>query len=179
MRLRVMYVLATFLLCLMFGAGTATADVFPTVSLTWDGVSTYTYHVSVPANNSYPFGQLLIFTKATSWNGVEETWTQSGAWVGGVDQAWLSGFSEGDDGDTAEWRATGDQEAISSWEGDFILIAPNTSPVPGQGMTKDGGLDSVNYFDINVPGPVPEPSSMLALGSLIGLMVPVIRRRKS
>jgi hypothetical protein len=180
MRLRTLYVFCTFVLCLLLGAGAATAqNVFPTVSLSWDGSSTYTYHVSVPANNSFPFGQLLLFTKATSWNGSEETWTQSGAVVGGVDQGWLTGFSEGDDGDTAEWRATGEQEAIVSWEGDFILIAPNTVPVPGQGMTKDGGVDSVNYFNIDVPGVViPEPSSMLAFGSLVGLSVPLVLRRR-
>lgn len=181
MRLRSTYVLGTFLFCLILGAGTAMAqDVFPAVSMSYNAAaSSYTYHVSVAANNSFPFGQLLIFTKATSWNGSEETWSLSGAIVEGIDQGWLCGFSEGDDGDTVEWRASGGQEAISSWEGDFVVIAPNTAPVAGLGMTKDGGVDSVNYFDIPVPGlVVPEPSSMLALGSLIGLAVPVILRRR-
>lgn len=168
---------------IMLGASTVlTAGEFPAVSLTHNpATSTYTYHVQVDwvEGVTHPFGQLLLFTHATSWNGSEETWTLLGPIVGGVDQGWSSGFSEGDDGDTAEWRAGTEEEVLTSWSGDFIIVAPSTIPVAGQGMTKDGVADSVNYYNIDVPGldPVPEPSSFLALGGFFALAVPFIRRR--
>jgi len=182
MRIRATYLLCALMLCLIAGSAMAQEPVFPDVSMSFNpATSTYTYTVQLLQGNSYPFGQLLLFTHATSWNGSEETWTLGGAIVGGVDQNWLSQFSEGDYGDTVEWRADGGQEALSEgWSGSFTIIAPDTWPTPGQGMTKDGGLESYHYFDTMVPGPVvPEPSSLLALSGLIGLAVPTIRRRRN
>ncbi len=182
MRTRSIPLFCAILFLLIVSAGTLFAQsIYPVVTLLHTpGSSIYTYHVSVPADNSYPFGQLLLFTQATSWNGFQETWTASGAVVNGVDQGWATQFNWGDLGDTVEWRANSGQEAISSWEGDFILDAPGTIPVLGSGWTKDGVANSVHEFAIDVPGymvPIPEPSSLLALGSLVGLMVPALRRR--
>jgi len=164
------------------GAATAvTAGKFPTVTFTHDPInSIYTYHVEVNWEEGLtePFGQLAIFSHAISWDGEKDLWTFTGAWVGGVDQGWAAGSSEGDYGDTIEWRASGEQEVLTTWAGDFVITAPDTVPVAGQGMSKDGVVGSVNYFNIDVPGLVaPEPSSFLALGGFLALAAPLIRRR--
>ncbi len=171
--------LLTFAALLLLCAGVASAAVFPSVTMDFDPQTfTYTYHVLVPADNTYPFGQLFIYT-AAKWT---EDWQISGPWVGGVDQGWLADFPEGGpEGDTAQWTADAEQQVtIYPWAGDFIIVCPGTVPVPGLGMTKNGVSDSVNYFEINVPGPIgaiPEPSSLIAFGGLISLAAPIIRRR--
>lgn len=177
-----LFAIAVGVLLLGVVIGPASAeDIVPNVTMSFDYfTSTYTYHVFVPQNNTHPFGQLLIFAHASSWNGYEETWTIEGPIVGGQNMNWLAGFSEGDYGDTCEWRAmTGQGVTFGPWEGDFIIVAPNTTPVVGQGMTKNGVLDSIHYFDIDVPGNIiPEPSSLVALGSIIALAGGLIRRRR-
>ncbi len=91
-----------------------------------------------------------------------------------------AGSAEGDLGDTIMWRAFGDQEVTAGpWEGDFQIIAENTAPVMGQAETADQVEVSRNIFDIEVPGTlIPEPSSLLALCSMIALAGGLIRRRK-
>jgi hypothetical protein len=163
-------------------AGAVSGAVFPTVTLSdFDPATcTYTYHVSVAADNTYAFGQLFIYAYTMNWDESTESeiWTMGGPVVGGVDQGWQAGYSIYNEfgGDTAEWLNNSGTPVLSSWEGDFILVAPGSSPVMGIGQTKDGVLESLHTFDIEVPG-VPEPSSILALGSFIGLAVPIIRRR--
>jgi hypothetical protein len=179
---RRLFASAVGLLLLGAAIGSASAqDIFPEVTMSFDSfTSTYTYHVFVPQYNTYPFGQLLIFAHASSWNGYEETWTIGGPIVGGQNMDWLAGFSAGDPGeDTCEWRALNGQEVtFGPWEGDFIIVAPDTTPVAGQGMTKDG-VEGDHLFDIDVPGNIiPEPSSLVALGSMIALAGGLIRRRR-
>ena len=172
-------VLASAVLLTLCVMGTSLGqDVFPVVTLDFEAAtSTYTYHVVVPENNTYPFGQLIIFSQVF-W---DPSWTISGPFVGGVDQGWSADFGYGDIGDPAEWRAFGEQQVVSGpWEGDFVIVIPDTAPVPGQGMTKNGVEDSINYFDIGVPGEavVPEPSALFVLGSLVSLSGTLIRRRR-
>lgn len=169
------------LLALVFViSGGAIALEWPVVTLNYDAQSsTYTYHVSVgpnpppPNEPNKPFGQLLIYTEAIDWDGFTTIWTFGGP-VG-----WTGSSSMGDVGDTAEWSKTSGPDIFASWEGDFTLIAPGTTPVAGQGMTKDGVDDSLHYFDIEVPGVVPEPSSILTLAGLVGLAASAARRRIS
>lgn len=156
--------------------------VYPSVTLSYDAKSwTYTYHVAYPQNATDPFGELNLYTYAWSWNGVVDLWTPSGPVVGGVDQAWMCELSDGDFGTTVKWRAFGAQEVTAGpWEADFVLVAPNTAPVAGEGMTKDGVVGSTHTFSIDVPGPapVPEPSALAALGSMLGAAGLLIRRRQ-
>jgi hypothetical protein len=173
--------LCAILFLLIVSAGTLLADAFPSVTLLHTpGSSLYTYHVVVPADSPYSFGWLVLYTKATSWNGSEETWSATGPQVSGLDMGWVSQFNWGDEGDTVEWRAYESKEVTSGpWEGDFILDAPGTVPVPGMAWTKDDVQDSLQEITIDVPGlpSVPEPSSLLALGGMIGLAIPALRRR--
>ncbi len=170
-------VLASAALLTVLAIGAAFAqDIFPEVTMSFEAAtSTYTYHVVVPENNTYPFGQLIVYCEVF-W---QPEWLISGPFVGGVDQGWNADFGYGDIGDPAEWRALGEQQVVTGpWEGDFVIVIPDTAPVPGTGMTKNGVEDSINYFDIGVPGVVPEPSSLIALGSLLGFCGTVIRRRR-
>lgn len=161
-------------------ASLASADIIsPQVTLTYDSSSwTYTYHVVVPQGNTYPFGQLLIYTQATSLVGNQETWTIKAPSSGGETLDWQFGCTPAGSVDTIEWRAMSveDEVMYGRWEGDFIVIAPYTTPVAGQGMTKDG-VPSEHFFNIEVPG-VPEPSSFLALSSMAGAACLFFRRRR-
>jgi hypothetical protein len=177
-RLSITVALCLVLLVCVMGLACA-QDVTPQVTLNFDPVTfTYTYHVVVPQGNTYPFGQLLIFARASSWNGHEETWTVEAPTSGGQQLPWQHGCNTGDVFDTIEWRAmSAEQEILSgTWEGDFIVVAPDTTPVAGQGMTKDG-VPSAYYFDIDVPG-VPEPSSLFALASMAGMAGFLFRKRR-
>lgn len=180
---RLLILVYALLATIVLGVGAVNADVFPQVTLSYDAQTfTYTYHVSVAADNTHPFGQLLIFAHSINWDWdtEQEIWTMGGPIVGGVDQEWSATYSIENEfgGDTAEWNNTTGQSVISSWEGDFILVAPDTAPVAGLGMTKNGVAESVNYFEIDVPGDlvVPEPSSMIALASFAGLALSIRRR---
>lgn len=193
MRLRLTVALVSITLLMACGLGASATDVFPNITLIYDQLaSTYTYRVTMDCSTSHPFGQLFIYTYATSWNGTEDTWTKSGPFVGGTDVNWgppgppEGMFNEGDNGDTVVWRAVGDQEVIPqaspwTWTGDFVIYAPGTSPVSGSGMLKDGAAP-VHDFIIDVPGPAlnstPEPSSLAALASFAGLAGMLVRRRR-
>lgn len=176
-------IIAAVLVALIAAAGSAVASVavFPQVTCNFDqSTFTYTYHVVVPQDTTYSFGSFSVYSHAICWDGTQDLWTFKGAIVNGTDQVWNAGSAEGDLGDTIMWRAFGDQEVTAGpWEGDFQIIAENTAPVMGQAETADQVEVSRNIFDIEVPGTlIPEPSSLLALCSMIALAGGLIRRRK-
>jgi len=64
------------------------------------------------------------------------------------------------------------------WIGVFTLTVPNTQPVPGMvivTMATDGYKHAVNE---DVPGAVPEPSGLAALGTMLAGAAAKLRRRK-
>lgn len=137
----------------------ASADVFPTVTFSFDqNTFTYTYTVTNPANSTYPFGYFQVdmlqpYTAVTSksssdgWDSGYRRWS--------VDQLYHFAW----------WSAPPDGEvpAQTAWTGEFTLVVPNTRPVPGLVLTKDG-VGGEQLLQLQVPGPVPEPSGIAVLG---------------
>lgn len=195
MRRRLFAAVLCSLLFLVCVASVASAEsLFPQVTLNFEPSTwTYTYHVVVPGSSPYAFGELDIFSKAICWDAVNsvDTWTFKGPVVNGVDLGWSAYSIDGSyedptthdwiTCDTIVWRTGSiDQEVLSGpWEGDFVIVAENTAPVDGQGFTKDGDPASDNYFKLQVPGTfVPEPSSIVALGSMAAMAAGLFIKRK-
>ena len=160
------------------------ADGLPELGL--DADPTYVYHVQTTADTEENFLRLYVY--AAVWAEEEiggewiPLWTQLGPVVDGIDQGWDASYSIENEygGDTAEWRATTglEVEAHTVWAGDFILVAPNSAPVLGL-IQVGGPADGMYDYALDVPGaaPLPEPSSLLALGSLTAMAGSMIRRR--
>ena len=169
---------------LVLAAGSATAYIYPTVAFSFDpGTYAYKYTVTVTPQDSFPLGYLELDTLVK--NLAPNAWTMIGPVAGAVDANWSKTWWEWAPGcDAANWyvdQLQGQQEIFpSNWVGEFTLIAPNTVPGDGFGLTMDGDEWSVNPFTVLVPGPtVPEPSSVAALGlGLLGTGSMLLRRRK-
>lgn len=179
---------AVFLVvCAMLLLGSAAmAQVFPTLAYegfdanTW----TYTYRIDCAADSTFPFGQLIVQAEVPNF-GLYFPWTL------GADTLPATGWTRSTQvrqwlpvrKDNAIWRANTTDDVIPSgtvWTGRFTLIVPNSAPTGGLVVTMDGGPVSTNVNTSYVPGPapIPEPSSLLALGGLVGGLIPLIRRRK-
>ncbi len=158
----------------------AGAQIYPTVTLSSFNPVTFTYQytVSQPANATYQLGQLMLDTEV-----LLPTWAMSGPVVGGNDQNWYSGsFHRTATKDSIFWIALNDAQEVpanTAWTGVFTVVAPGTMPVPGFALTKDTIISSQNVSSVQVPGPVPEPASVLALsGALLGVPI-YFRKRRS
>lgn len=160
---------ALALTALISTSAAAVALVYPQVSLSsFDPVTfTYTYTVTIPADSSFPFGMFRVYAEVPH-AGLTSPWTLNGPIVDGVDQNWAKIVSRwdfsGDGKDYACWQASIPQEIPShtAWVGQFILTVPNSSPVEGWLKTADGP-GSQNYTYDLVPGPIPEPSTIVGL----------------
>ncbi|MCC6484706.1 MAG: PEP-CTERM sorting domain-containing protein [Armatimonadetes bacterium] len=174
---------ATVALC---AASVARADVFPTVAFSFDvNTFTYTYTVTQPTNATWKFGYLQIDTGVKN-QAPTGPWQISGPFVNSVELPWLKGSkSLTPTAAFAYWQAPTPNDEIDNnlpdpWVGVFKLVVPNSQPVSGYSLTMDGADDSHNITVIDVPGPavVPEPSSLIALGSAVCSGLMVIRRKK-
>lgn len=170
----------------VLSAGAAMAQyTYPTVTFQHEASSwSYIYTVTVTPDDSFPLGYLELDTLVK--NAGETAWTMLGPVANGADLNWTKTWFEWQEGcDAANWYVDSGQQAIvpSAWVGVFTLIAPNTVPGEGFGLTMCGAKDSDNSFTVYVPGPqaiVPEPSSMLALGSgFFGICGMLLRRRQT
>ncbi|MCC6484705.1 MAG: hypothetical protein IT209_07665 [Armatimonadetes bacterium] len=156
----------------------ASAQNYPTVTLSSYNPVTfeYRYLVTQTSDATYPFGKFVIDTQA------QTSWSLSGPFVNLVDQDWFASYyARTASADSVYWLATSDDQEVpdhQAWQGEFVLVAPNTSPVPGSVLTKDGVVGSNHVSQVDVPGPVvPEPASLLALGgAMLGL--PFMRPRR-
>lgn len=140
--------------------GSASAQVFPSVTLSsFDKpTGTYVYTVTCPADSTYPFGYLQIDTQVANAFPTGP-WTMQGALVGGVNKNWPLGVIRWDAAngkDSAIWDPISRGTVISAntyWTGQFILIVPDSEPVPGYAATRDGVAGSYKVHEVLVPGP--------------------------
>lgn len=154
------------------------------------GTFTYTYRVTCPENSTYPFGRLTILAEVPQ-GGIYFPWGHGAdtapttAWrFYTVDREWDDDWNPTKS--NAVWSyQQGESDFIPAetyWTGLFTLVVPNSSLTEGVGFTMDGGPWSESPPAIvNVPGPgayIPEPSSLLALGGLVGGLLPLMRRRR-
>ena len=179
---------ALMLIAMVSGVALA-AEVLPTASL-WSfdaDTFTYVYRVICPENMTQPFGYFQVDAQVPELEPyVDEGtggWILSGPFVDDEDQEWANGvfpWTFDPEKDSAYWRADRTQEipAFTAWQGDFVLVVPNTQPGRGMILTKNGVPGSTQEFEDLVPCPIPEPSSLLALGAgLVGLGTCWKRRR--
>ncbi len=155
------YSTATLMITLLvIICGSACAQVYPSVELTsFDPITyTYVYTVTCPADNTYQFGYLQIDTQVTNPSPTG-SWTISGPFVGGVNKLWPTGTIQWDSvngKDSAIWDPISRGMVIpanTAWQGTFILVVPESEPVPGKAATKDGQIGSYKVHDVLVPGP--------------------------
>jgi hypothetical protein len=169
---------AILLISLSLVCSYAYCAVFPSVSFSFDSASyEYSWTVSCPEGSSYPFGQFTVDAM------VPAVWTgKSGPWVGESNLGWdfVTSAPRPDGNVSFWWRATTEQEVLAgaAWSGVFKLVAPGTTPVLGTVQTKDGAILSRHNVSTYVPGAVPEPSGMAALGTLVAGFVPFLRKRR-
>lgn len=178
------------MLVLALGTSAFAADpVFPDLQfVNFDQASyTYTYRVTCPADSTFPFGRLAILAEVPNagiyfpWGHGADT-NPTNRWVfytqdRDFDSNWEPITSN------AVWKAAVLEDVIpanTAWTGQFTLTVPFSRLVQGVGITMDGGDWSMQSHTVYVPGPalVPEPGSLLALGGLVGGMLPLIRRRR-
>ena len=182
-----------FLVLVLLALSTsAFATVYPDLQFVGfdQGTFTYTYRVTCPANSTYPFGRLTILAEVPQagiyfpWGHGADT-APTTLWdFYTVDREWDDDWNPIKS--NAVWsfkEGTSDYvPANTAWTGQFMLIVPNSSLTEGVGFTMDGGPWSQSPpRTVTVPGPgalIPEPSSLLALGGLVGGLLPLIRRRR-
>ncbi len=170
-------------------SGATFAAVFPTLEfVSFDQATfTYTYRVTCPENSTYPFGRLTILAEVPN-GGSYFPWGHGADTDPATRWQFLTSDREWDDDfnptkSNAIWKADLEDvvPAMTAWTGQFMLTVPNSRLVDGVGITMDGGPWSQSPAQtVYVPGPalIPEPGSLLALGGLVGGLLPFIRRRK-
>lgn len=178
------------LMLVLLALGTsAFAAVYPSVAFvgfdqaTW----TYTYRVTCPANSTYPFGRFVVMAEVPQappyfpWGHGADTAPTTRWLFNTADREWDDDFNPTKS--NAIWQKAVLEDMIpagTAWTGLFTLIVPNSYKVDGIVVTMDGGPGTQNPTPQTVPGPalIPEPSSLLALGGLIGGLLPLMRRRR-
>lgn len=167
------------LLALVFVIGCSVANAGPSVSLLSFDSSTFTYIYRViqgpAATSTLTDFNIDAYTKATDpytmvspqdnthFGTSRTTWNNPVTHEAGIEYQFFGGFVKPG------------TVLTTPWVGDFTLIVPNTHPVPGRAITY--GTDHILIaHDVSVPGPVPEPSSCIALGAMLAGMCPAILR---
>jgi hypothetical protein len=141
----------------------------PTVELTsYDPMTgTYIYTVTLYADNTYPFGYFQVDTQAANMppNG---PWMIEGPFVNDVDLSWPTGCIQWDTINgkyAAIWDPISRGEIIPAntyWQGQFMLVVPDSEPVMGLASTKDGQPNSYKVHYVLVPSPTyHEPPSIM------------------
>ena len=173
-------VLLLMAVCLIGCASAYASD--PSVTLLSFDPSTFTYVYRVvqglTAADTLTDFKVDAFTQASDpytmtapadgshFHTARTTWSDPVTGGSGIEYQWYGGFVK-------PGRAL-----TVPWVGDFTLQIQNTMPVPGFAYTY-GGQHVVLRHAVNVPGPVPEPSSILALGAMLaGICPAVLRYRK-
>lgn len=177
---------------MMCGSVASATSIYPEV--TYEGFDpatfTYTYRIDCTVDSTFPFGQLIVQAKVPNF-GVYFPWAlgadggsltplyNTALWAKSTQvRLWVPTRM-----DNAIWRAPTTDDVVPSntvWSGRFTLVVPNSAPTGGLVVTMDGGPISTAIHEREVPGPamIPEPSSLLALGGLVGGLLPLVRRRK-
>ena len=174
------------------------AEILPSAYLlSFDSATfTYVYRVICPSDMTQPFGYFQVDAQVPELDPyvIEATqeWGLSGpftpSYPNGEDLAWTNDvFPWNAEADSAYWRC-GNYESIpplTAWQGDFVLIVPNTQPSRGFIYTANGVPEShqelVDFVPCPIPDggqPVPEPSSIIALAGGLGSVLAFRRRRK-
>lgn len=177
-------------LVLLALSASAFAAVYPELEfVSFDQATfTYTYRVTCTTENTYPFGRLTIFAEVPQ-GGIYFPWGHGADTDPTTRWSFYTQDREWDDEfnptkSNAVWQKAVLQDMVpagTAWTGQFMLIVPNSYKVNGIGITMDGGPDSQSPArTVYVPGPalIPEPSSLLALGGLVGGLLPLLRRRR-
>jgi len=191
MRRFVLLVAALGVLFLIVGPVLAEEIVYPSCEFVSFDQNTYTYVYKVTCydNQTYPFGRLIVkanvanITPYKPWSAPSAPYNCSPGpevrnWSFSVSTwQWMPVRK-----DKAIWTGSGEQVVPDhyAWVGYFALIVPNSYPSGGIAVTMDGGEGTQYQHTVEVPGPapIPEPTSLVALGGgLIGLL-PMVRRRR-
>jgi len=162
----------------------------------------YTYKVTVHPTDQWDFSWLQANTYVVNGDIIQFSYVgpvyQTSGPAGGIgyDDSWSHQVQKwyGEDPtnpgeykwyDAAVWYAgPGDTtikpaQLTSDWTGTFVLTATNTTYREGWMMTMEGRVGSDTWFNIAVPGPapIPEPASLLSLGSLFAGFGIFLKRR--
>lgn len=171
---------------------TAAFATFPTVEyMGFEQASwTYTYKVTqwLTCENAFDDFEIDMYLP------VGTAYTASGPFVGtpsGTSLNWAihDGYVVNSGFMGVEWM--GNEETVvwpgnaleEPWVGYFKLQVPNSAPITGplgDAVTRwVGTIESEHStMGITVPGPVPEPSSLIALGGLCAGLLPMVVRRR-
>lgn len=175
---RYRFVLMLVIACLA-GSSTAYAVVPATATLySFDpGTSTYVYEViqGLTATDSLTDFHVMAFTIASDQYSMTNP-SSGGSWLQGraiwdvpqglIEYQWYNGLVKPG------------KFLTEAWIGYFTLTVPGTQPVPGT-IWVMGGQQLITSYSANVPGFVPEPSGVAALGvMLIGIGPMMMRLRK-
>lgn len=167
--------------------GSAWAGI-PSVSMSFNPITfTYTYTVIQPADASDTLTDFCVLGVTEMTDPYVMTNPTSGGIPLGTPPGWWQNRqtwtnpSTGQSGVEYRWYHGGVKKAPHSslpWTGLFIIQVPGSQPVPGI-VTTMGASQVINTYTIDVPGFVPEPSSVAALGvMLLGIGPMILRLRK-
>lgn len=172
-------------------AGSGYTDPLPSVELvSYDpGTSTYLYRMTQALDGEYVLGEFEV----DAYTSPSDPYTMSGP-ISNI--PWLDENAPWSHRDTT-WDPAQEQAAYkwygglvptgaylestfgTPWIGDFTLMVPNTQPVSGNVIVRSTDLLwEHTYGNIDVPGPVPEPSGLAALGTMLFGAATLLRRRK-
>jgi len=156
------------------------ADIFPTVDFAFNPATfEYAWTVNYTTDVNVYFTTFQVYSKlpAASWTSV------SGAWSGSpsTDEAWtFTPMTNADGTNALRWTGGSAHQRIpgtGAWTGTFKVTVPNSEPIAGNVRTFASAI-KYQIQASSVPNVVPEPSSFLALGSLVGLIPLVLKKRK-
>jgi hypothetical protein len=172
------FVLMLVIICFLGGSAAYAIPATATLDSFDPATSTYVYKViqGLDATDSLTNFAVMAFTQASddytmtnpssggSWRQVQSIWDVGAGWI---EYKWYGG------------SVKPGKFLTVPWVGYFTLSVPGTQPVPGTVWVM-GGTAVITSYSANVPGFVPEPSSVAALGVMlmgIGPMILRLRRR--
>jgi len=164
----------------MAGTAAYSADVYPSVSFAFNPATLeYAWTVNYTDAVNVTFATFMVYASVPA-----NSWTSfSGAWSGSpqVDEGWTFTAPPNGDGTYAlRWYAASNQVRTpdkGAWAGVFKITIPNSKPADSMVNTYGSRLQNLEQPSL-APTVVPEPSGMLALGSLMGLLPLALRRKR-